>query len=136
MFGFTVDLEFPDDDGVVRGLAGHLDGVPDTWLALREAPEVASALDGWNLVNWAVADRDGVEAWIQRLDELGIDHSPLIDATVGWMVVLNDPDGHELHLYSRQVHGIDQAGRTGVWKPHHTRARVSRHPGRSSVPLG
>lgn len=113
VFGYVVELEFPDDDGVVRGVAGHLEGVPGTWLAMREAPEVARAAAGWNFVNWAVEDRIQVEAWMARLDELGIDHSPLIDATVGWMLVCNDPDGHELHLYAEQAHGLDQAGRAG-----------------------
>lgn len=114
VFGYTVELEFADDDGVVRGVSGHLTGVADTYLALREAaPAIVESLSGWNLVNWAVADRAQVEAWIGRLDGLGIGHSPLIDATVGWMVVLADPDGHELHLYSHQTHGLDQSGRTG-----------------------
>ncbi len=117
LFGYSVTLEFPDDDGVVRGVAGHLDGVPDTWLSLREAPEVAAPLGGWNLVNFVVEDRRQVDAWIRRLDDLGIDHSPPIDASVGWMVVLNDPDGHEIHLYARQPHGLDQAARPGYGRP-------------------
>lgn len=117
VFGYDVELEFPDDDDVVRGVGGHLAGVPGTFLALREAPEVARALGGWNLVNWAVADRDQVNAWVDRLDELGVAHSPPIDATIGWMLVLHDPDGHELHLYAHQRHGIDQVGRRGYGRP-------------------
>lgn len=113
VFGFEIAFEFRDDDGVVRGLSGHLDGVPNTYLALREDPETAQALSGWNLVNWAVADRGQVDAWAVRLDGLGVAHSPPIDATVGWMLVLHDPDGHELHLYARQRHGIVQTGRRG-----------------------
>jgi hypothetical protein len=113
----TSRSSFPDDDDVVRGVGGHLLGIPDTFLALREAPDVARALHGWNLVNWAVADRDQVDVWADRLDELGIAHSPPIDATVGWMLVLHDLDGHELHLYARQRHGIDQAGRRGYGRP-------------------
>ena len=48
---------------------------------------------------------------------LGIEHSPVIDATIGWIVVLNDPDGIELHLHSRQRHGIDQVGPSGYGRP-------------------
>ncbi len=117
VFGYVAELEFPDEDGVVRGLAGHLAGVADTWLALREEPEVAAALAGFNLVNWRVADRDQVDAWIQRLDDLGVDHSPAIDATIGWMVVLADPDGHELHLYAAQAHHLEQQDRPGYGRP-------------------
>jgi hypothetical protein len=44
---------------------------------------------------------------------LGVPHSPIIEASVGWLLVFNDPDGLELHLYSRAGHGIDHSGRPG-----------------------
>lgn len=139
VFGYVVALEFPDDDGVVRGVAGHLAGVPDTYVALREAPEIAAALRGWNPVNWAVRDRDDVLAWVHRLDGLGIAHSPPIDATVGWMVVLDDPDGHELHLYSRRPHEFDQGGRPGYGRravPADTTRQARATPGDDIVHRG
>jgi catechol 2,3-dioxygenase-like lactoylglutathione lyase family enzyme len=113
VFGLEVEIEFPDDDGTIGGIAGHLAGVGDTYLALRRDPGRAQALDGANLVNFAVADRAAVESWIDRLDELEVPHSPLIDATVGWMTVLHDPDGLELHLYSRERHDIDHTDAPG-----------------------
>lgn len=51
--------------------------------------------------------------WVGHLDDLSVKHSPKIDATIGWMVVVHDPDGLEIHLYSRRSHGIDQDGRSG-----------------------
>lgn len=42
-----------------------------------------------------------------------MEHSPVIDATVGWMIVLHDPDGIELDIYGEQEHGIDPSGRSG-----------------------
>ena len=48
-----------------------------------------------------------------HLDEQDVKHSPVIDATVGWMIVLHDPDGIELHIYGQQPHVIDQSGRPG-----------------------
>lgn len=113
VFGFELEMEFPDDDGVVRGVAGRLPGVAGTAFALRESPDHARGIAGFNLVNLAVDDKASVEAWAARLDDLGIEHSPVIDATVGWILVLHDPDGIELHLYTRERHGIDQAGRRG-----------------------
>lgn len=113
VFGFEVDIEFPDDDGVVRGVAGWLPGSGQTMFALRESPAHASGVAGFNLVNFAVADRASLEGWVSRLDDLGVQHSPIIDATIGWIVVLDDPDGIELHLYSQERHGIDQTGRRG-----------------------
>lgn len=117
VFGFEPDMEFPDDDGVVRGVAGRLPGVEGTRFALRESPTHARGVAGFNLVNLAVEDKSDVEAWATRLGELGIEHSPVIDATVGWIVVLHDPNGIEVHLYSREHHGIDQAGRPGYGRP-------------------
>ena len=113
VFGWEADYEFPDEDGIVRGASGHLAGVTGTFLALRENPPAARGVAGADLINLLVEDRSSLEAWVARLDELGIDHSPLIDATIGWLLVLHDPDGIELHLYTSERHGIDQSGRPG-----------------------
>lgn len=112
VFGFQIEFVFPDDDGVVRGVAGHLPGIA-SYVALREDRAVAAAVSGFNLLNVAVDDRAAVERWAAHLDEVGVEHSPVIDATVGWMIVLHDPDGIELHIYGVQEHGIDQSGRAG-----------------------
>jgi catechol 2,3-dioxygenase-like lactoylglutathione lyase family enzyme len=117
VFGWKAEYEFPDQDGIVRGASGHLAGVPDTFLALRENPAAARGVAGADLINLLVANRAGLEAWAHRLDDLGIDHSPIIDATIGWLLVLQDPDGIELHLYTRERHGIDQTDRPGYGRP-------------------
>lgn len=111
VFGFTVELEFRDDDGVMRGLSGRLPGLGGTMLALRETPEVARAIAGFDPFGFGITDRAAAEAWVAWLDEQGVAHSPVIDATIGWLVVLHDPDGLELHLYSWQLHGLDPEGR-------------------------
>jgi hypothetical protein len=38
-------------------------------------------------------------AWAGYLDELSVPHSPIIEASIGWLLVFNDPDGLELHLH-------------------------------------
>lgn len=111
--GFSVDVEFPDDDGVVRGLAGHLVGVDETFVALRTDPAMAESLRGANLFNLGVADDEALDRWATHLDERAIARSPKIDATIGWMIVIHDPDDLEIHLYSRAQHGIDQSDRSG-----------------------
>ena len=113
VFGFSVEMEFPDADGVVRGISGHLAGLPTTWFALRESPTHAAGVSGFNVVNLAVEDRPALERWSDRLDELGVDHSRIIDASIGWIVVLDDPNGIEIHLYTEQRHGLDQSARPG-----------------------
>ncbi|GAA1876161.1 VOC family protein [Pseudonocardia ailaonensis] len=111
VFGFESELEFPDADGVVRGVAGALPGCGGVGIALRETEE-AHSQPGLELL-LGVADRAGIEEWAAHLDALGVPHSPVIDATVGWLVVLHDADGHEIHLYTDERHGLDQAGREG-----------------------
>jgi catechol 2,3-dioxygenase-like lactoylglutathione lyase family enzyme len=110
LFGLTPEIEFPDDDGVVRGVAYEPTDA-GVAIALRENRAVARGIAGFDPVSFAIADRAAAEGWIARLDELGIEHSPVIDATVGWLVVFHDPDGTELHLYSVERHGLDQTGR-------------------------
>ena len=42
-----------------------------------------------------------IDAWIVRLDELGVEHSLPLEATSGWVIAFQDPDGIELRLYSK-----------------------------------
>jgi catechol 2,3-dioxygenase-like lactoylglutathione lyase family enzyme len=116
VLGFQPELEFPDEQGVVRGVAGSVPGVP-TGLALREDPETARGLSGFNPVSWGVADRADLDRWVDHLDRLGITHSPVIEASVGWLLVFEDPDGVEHHLYTMTTHGIDQSDRAGFGRP-------------------
>ncbi len=113
VFGFVPELEFPDADGTVRGISGHLPGCGATWLALRESPAHAAGVEGFNLVNFTVRDRAALEEWTGHLERLGVPRSPIIDASVGWLVVLNDPNGIEIHLYTEERHELDRSGRPG-----------------------
>lgn len=106
VFGWSATVEFPDSDGVVRGVAGTFRDFESPGLSLRETPD-AHTVPGLELM-LGVADKAAVEAWGARLDELDVAHSPVVGATFGWLMVLNDPDGHELHLYSDERHGLDQ----------------------------
>jgi catechol 2,3-dioxygenase-like lactoylglutathione lyase family enzyme len=117
LFGFEVTLEFPDADGVVRGVAGTVPGLEPTWLALREDPAAATGLAGFNPVVWGVPDRPDLQDWANHLDALGIVHSPQIEASIGWLLVFNDPDGIEHHLYTLTTHGADHSDRPGYGRP-------------------
>jgi catechol 2,3-dioxygenase-like lactoylglutathione lyase family enzyme len=112
VFDLRPVLEFADqEDGLVRGIAYDFPGMPGRFIALRENPAAARGITGFDPVSFAVADRDVAQAWADRLDQLGIPHSPVIDATIGWLLVFHDPDGTEIHLYSMERHGIAPAGR-------------------------
>lgn len=112
VFALTLMMEFRDEpDGPVRGIAFEPTG--GVMIGLREHPHAAAGLSGFDPVSFAIADRDAADAWVERLDSLGIEHSPVIDASIGWLIVFHDPDGIEIHLYTLTAHGIDQTGRPG-----------------------
>jgi catechol 2,3-dioxygenase-like lactoylglutathione lyase family enzyme len=106
VLGLVVELEFHDTDGSVRGIACRLPGC-EAKVALREDPAVARGMAGFQPVAFAVTDRVALEAWADWLDRLGVEHSPVLEASVGWVLIVHDPNGIELHLYSWQDHGID-----------------------------
>jgi catechol 2,3-dioxygenase-like lactoylglutathione lyase family enzyme len=117
VFGFAVTMEFPEVDGIVRDVAGTVPGLGDTQLTLRVNPEAARGCVGFDPVSFAVDEHADIEAWAARLDGLGIAHSPLIEASVGWLLVFDDPDGISLHLYSWAGHGIDHSALPGYGQP-------------------
>ena len=114
VLGFKVTHEFPDAaDGVVRGVAGEVPGLGDSMLCLRVNSQAAQGCQGFDPVSFAVRDRADIEAWAAHLDTLGVPHSPVIEASIGWLLVFNDPDGLDLHLYSWAAHGVDHEGIPG-----------------------
>lgn len=118
VFGFEVEMEFRDDgEGPVRGVAGRIPGLGDVGFALRENPDVATGMAGYDPFAFGIADRAAAEAWVARFDELGVEHSPIIDATIGWIVSCHDPDGMEVRFYSFAPHHIDHSGRPGYGQP-------------------
>jgi catechol 2,3-dioxygenase-like lactoylglutathione lyase family enzyme len=117
VLGFQVTLEFEDEDGVVRGVAGSIPGLGEVGIALRQNPKAAKGFAGFDPVSFGIADREAAEAWAAWLDTQGIDHSPVIEATVGWIVGFHDPDGTEIRLYSFAMHGIDKSDQPGYGRP-------------------
>lgn len=60
-----------------------------------------------------------VQAWADRLDSLGVKHSPVIEATIGWILSFHDPDGLELRFYTSIRHGADVSGQAGYGRAAH-----------------
>jgi catechol 2,3-dioxygenase-like lactoylglutathione lyase family enzyme len=117
VFGFAVTMEFPETDGIVRGVAGTVPGLGDTQLTLRVNPEAVRGCVGFDPVSFAVDGHADIATWAAHLDGLGIGHSPVIEASVGWLLVFDDPDGISLHLYSWAGHGIDHSALPGYGQP-------------------
>jgi glyoxylase I family protein len=57
------------------------------------------ARTGLDHLSLRVRDRDELEAWAARLDELGVKHSPVADESYGSVLVFRDPDNIQLELF-------------------------------------
>ena len=47
-----------------------------------------------------VASRDELDAWLTRLDELGIDHSEIKDTEYGSVLTFRDPDNIQMEFFA------------------------------------
>ena len=100
VLGLDVAIEFTEDDEL-RGVALEAaDGT--TQIALRDDPERAAALAGFDLVALGVPTRDGVQAWADHLAALDQEHGGIVTGHNGGSVLvgLHDPDGIEIRLYA------------------------------------
>ena len=113
VLGLQVLVDFPDEDGVVRGLAGLLPGTPPVAVALRQHPTAAAGAAGFDPVSFAVTDREAALSWAEHLDQLGVEHSDVVEGTLGWALDVADPDGIVIRLYSADRGEVDNTDRPG-----------------------
>ena len=92
------------DDGSLYAYILTVPGL-GTFLELRLNPDRAGRHAGFNPFVLSVTDRASLDAWSAHLDALEIPHSPVITAIQAWLIVLEDPDGHRLRLYTDEKHG-------------------------------
>jgi catechol 2,3-dioxygenase-like lactoylglutathione lyase family enzyme len=97
-------MEEPHPDGV--GYAVVL-GKPDWSMCVglhthpqNEGERFSEARTGLDHASFTVAGRGDLDAWEQRLIELGVDHSPVNDRGGYAVVVFRDPDNVQLELIS------------------------------------
>jgi catechol 2,3-dioxygenase-like lactoylglutathione lyase family enzyme len=117
VLGLRPTMEFREADGRVRGFAGEVPGLTRTMVAFRVNPAAAEGSRGFDPVSFAVESRDDLQRWTGHLDSLGVSHSPIVEASIGWLLIFDDPDGITLHLYTWAEHGIDVSGRSGYGAP-------------------
>jgi catechol 2,3-dioxygenase-like lactoylglutathione lyase family enzyme len=79
-------------NGTLFGLHQHDTPAPD-----EKFSELRIGLDH---VSFGVADRQELEKWARRLDEVGIDHAGIKDAGYGSGLSFRDPDGIALELFA------------------------------------
>jgi glyoxylase I family protein len=96
------DPVLDEDTGPFRHIVFALG---DTLFALHVFPEGIEDLaysprrPGMDHISFAAADRQELAAWVQRLDELGIEHGGIIDAHYGSALSFKDPDGLPLEVF-------------------------------------
>lgn len=99
VLGFHTEIEFVED-GEVTGVAVRRDGCQPQ-IALRQDPDRARALSGFDAVALLVPTRDDVQRWSAALDDLGEEHQVVQGHRGGAVIVgLRDPDGIEIRLYA------------------------------------
>jgi glyoxylase I family protein len=80
--------------------------VGGTLLGLHGFPDLATTerfderRPGLDHIAFGCADRDELQAWAARLDELGIEHGDVMDAGYGSGLSFRDPDNIALELFA------------------------------------
>ena len=82
---------FPIAGGQLFGLHGFPDGAPGGFDERRP---------GLDHVAFGAADRDELEKWVTRLEELGITHGGIVDAHYGSGLSFKDPDNVALEFFA------------------------------------
>ena len=98
------ELDHVRDDGARFAAVVEVPGL-GTVLQLRLDPERAARQAMFDPLAIAVDDRAALERWDAALAELGVLHSPILDAVRGWLIVIQDPDGNRIRLYTLESHG-------------------------------
>ena len=80
-----------------------------TQLQLRIDPDAARAQRGWNPVAFSTKSVADLERLIAHLDEHHVSHSAVLTGIISWLVVLEDPDGRLLRVYTTEQHGPEVA---------------------------
>ena len=100
LFGARAVLD--EDTGPFRHVVYSLG---DTLFGLHAFPDPAEgAFDerrvGMDHVAFGVTDRDELVDWVDRLEDLGVDHGGIVDAGYGSGLSFRDPDGIALELFA------------------------------------
>lgn len=81
-----------------------------TKLDLRLSEEHAASARKFDPVTLNIADRATLVRWIAHLDALQVPHSGEIVTALAFMLVIEDPDGRRIRLYTAEKHGPELPG--------------------------
>lgn len=91
-------------DGELFAYICQVDGL-DTLLELRLHPVRALLQRGFDPLTVQVGGREDLRSWSDWLDRAGVAHSPVLAGLRAWLMVVPDPDGTVVRLYTRETHG-------------------------------
>ena len=100
---FDADTVLDEDTGPFRHVVW---AVGDTLVGLHQFPEGTSGASfderrpGLDHLAFACSDRSQLEAWEQRLNDLGIHHGGVVDAGYGSGLSFRDPDNIALEFFA------------------------------------
>lgn len=106
VFGAEYQPEFDHHDAQNRRYAVIMQ-IPGLHfpVQLRQAPEMAAAIAGYEPVTFGVTDRAELQRWAEHLDECGVRHSGIKQARIGEAVDFAAPDGAKIRLYTLPIGG-------------------------------
>jgi glyoxylase I family protein len=101
---FDANPVLDEDTGPFRHVVFLVGG--QTLIGLHQFPDPADDLSfnerrvGLDHVAFNSAERKELEQWMERLDELGIAHGDIVDASYGSGLSFRDPDGIALEFFA------------------------------------
>jgi catechol 2,3-dioxygenase-like lactoylglutathione lyase family enzyme len=108
-YASVLDLDcimvFEQEERVEEAVLAHPGGLV---LHLVAAPERAAGLAGFDLMALDVGEPANLQRWERRLDDLGITHTPIRPAHLGWSLAFPDPSGIRIALHTREQPSADE----------------------------
>ncbi|MCJ1245600.1 hypothetical protein MMC30_002804 [Trapelia coarctata] len=93
-----------------------LPALGETKLELRLDYGKALQARGTDPMTLAVTTRADLERWAEWLDAKKVRRSGILKGTVGWVLVLEDPNGRFIRLYTEQTHDMTaEVDRDDYW---------------------
>ena len=95
-----------DESGALFGVVIELAGFPGM-IELRIATQSYPLRPGYDPLTFEVADGLALEEWLEHLDLVGAQHSPIKNRRTGRSIEINSPDGTLIRLFTAPSGGFD-----------------------------